>query len=674
MARNRKNSDKKKTDTRGKVTGQLQINAKGFGFVRQEEAPDIFIGYDSLTNAMDGDTVEAIVTEKGRKPAGKVVGVVERSGRNIVGVFRRTDRGGKVYPEDDRLPSSLVIPAEEVRRIRKGEGLKDGQIVVARLTEWSDPAKKPQGTIVDIVGDKDEPGIDLKVVALSRGLPLDFPEDVIREAEKLGDPDIEGEAKRRLDLRGLDCFTIDPDTAKDFDDAVSLRQLPSGLFELGVHIADVSHYVRENSILDTEAWKRGTSVYFVQHVLPMLPERLSNVICSLVPGEPRLAFSVIMRVSSNGEVLSYRIAESVIESKHRFTYEEAEAVIGGKEHRYASAIHLMQMLSQVLRSRRGQRGSIDFDMSEAIIVLDEEGIPRSIKPKERLESHRLVEEFMLLANRVVADHIVSQEKKRKTKIPFVYRIHEKPPESDVRSFLSVVENLGIPYKIDETVEPDDYRNILSIIENLEFKDFVEKIALRSMTKAVYSTENKGHFGLAFDAYTHFTSPIRRYPDLIVHRLLKRYLGWLPAGGGEKEKPSPKGKRKPPVSGKLQGFLEKTCAQSSDREKIAVSAEREYTKIKSLEFLSRKIGHTYEGVISGVTSFGLFVELSHYLIEGLVPLSEMKDDYYTYDEENYRYTGKNSGTVYRLGDPVKVKILRVSVEDRKADFAFVRNAG
>ncbi len=639
-----------------------------------EDAPDIFIGYDGLANAMDGDIVEAVITEKGRKPAGKVVKVVERSGRNIVGVFRRTDRGGKVYPEDDRLPSSLVIPADEVGAQRKGGELKDGQIVVAHLTEWHDPSKKPVGTIVDIVGDKDEPGIDLKVVALSRGLPLDFPEEVIREAEKLRDPDIKTVVKERTDLREIDCFTIDPDTAKDFDDAVSIRQLPSGLLEVGVHIADVSYYVRENSILDTEAWKRGTSVYFVRHVLPMLPERLSNVICSLVPGKPRLAFSVIMQVSSTGKVVSYRIEESVIESKHRFTYEEAEAVIEGKEHRYAPAIHLMQMLSQVLRRRREEEGSIDFDMTEAIIILDEEGIPRSITPKERLESHRLVEEFMLLANRVVAGHIVSEEKKRRTKIPFVYRIHEKPPEADVRSFLSVVENLGIPYKIGDTVESDDYRNILSIIENLEFKDFVEKIALRSMTKAVYSTENKGHFGLAFDAYTHFTSPIRRYPDLIVHRLLKRYLGWLPAGGGtesgEKGKVSRKGNRKPPVSGKLYGFLEKTCAQSSEREKTAVSAEREYTKIKSLEFLSQKIGHTYEGVISGVTSFGLFVELSHYLIEGLVPLSEMKDDYYTYDEEHHRYTGKDSGTTYRLGDPAKVKILRVSVADRKADFTFV----
>jgi ribonuclease R len=648
---------KKKT-----VTGKLQINAKGFGFVRMENSPDIFIGYDDLANAMDGDTVEAVVSDKGRKPSGKIVNIIERSGRNIVGIFRKTERGGKVYPEDERLPSSLLIPPEEVKKPRQDGILKNGQVVVARLTEWSDPSKKPRGTIVDIVGSKDDPGIDLKIVALSRGLPLDFPENVIREAEKLHDPDIKNEVTSRTDLRKLDCFTIDPDTAKDFDDAVSIRQLDSGLFELGVHIADVSYFVRENGIIDKEAWKRGTSVYFVQHVLPMLPERLSNVICSLVPGKPRLTFSVIMQVSSTGEVRNYRIEETVIESKYRFTYEETEAVIEGREHKYAPAIHLMHMLSQVLRQRRENDGSIDFDMNEPIIILDKEGIPRTIQPKERLESHRLVEEFMLLANRTVAGYIISEESKRKTKVPFVYRVHEKPLEADVRSFLSVVENLGIPYKIGDTVEPEDYRNILGIIQNLEFKDFVEKIALQSMTKAVYSTENKGHFGLAFDAYTHFTSPIRRYPDLVVHRLLKRYLKMLPAGKG--------GPKKPPASGKLTGFLEKTCTQSSEREKVAVSAEREYTKIKSLEFLSRKVGHTYDGVISGVTSFGIFVELSRYLIEGLVPLSEMKDDNYSYDEENYTYIGKNTGTMYRLGDPVKVTILRVSVADRKADFVFV----
>ncbi len=634
----------------------MSINSKGFGFVRVEQGSDIFISYDNLANGMDGDIVEAQLLKKGRKPSGEIVSIVKRSDRPIIGVFRFTKYGGKVYPEDERLPSSLIITEKEIDRSELEGELRNGKIVKARLLQWSDPSKKPEGTIELIVGDKDEPGVDLKVVALSRDLPLDFPKPVLQETENIPNPEIDVELSKRTDLRERACFTIDPETAKDFDDAVSLEQLPNGLFELGVHIADVSHFVPENSTIDKEAWDRGTSVYLVNHVLPMLPERLSNEICSLVPGEPRLAYTVIMELTSLGEVRNYRIEETVIQSKRRFTYKEVEAIIQGKEDPFAPTIHLMQMLSQVLRKRREEQGSIDFDMTEQFINLDKDGIPRTIKPKEQLEAHRLVEEFMLLANRTVAGHIVAEEKKRKKNIPFIYRVHEKPAPEDVQTFLAAVSNLGIPYRMGETVEPDDYRNILTIIENLEFKDFVEKIALQSMTKAVYSTENKGHFGLAFDAYTHFTSPIRRYPDLIVHRLLKRYL-------------KKKSRNLQGTSG-LTTFLVKTCKQSTEMEKRAVAAEREYTKIKSLEFLSRKVGKMYEGVISGVTSFGLFVELSRYLIEGLVPISALKDDFYIFDEEQYRYVGEKTGKVYRLGDRVTVKIKQVSVEDRKADFIFV----
>jgi ribonuclease R len=658
------------------ITGKLQINAKGFGFVLLEDEADVFISFDNLANAMDGDTVEAVVFGKGRKPSGKIIKIIKRSGRNIIGIFRTSPGGGKVYPEDERLPSSLFIPHKELDKPGTGKRLKDGQVVVALLIEWKDPSQKPRGTIIDILGDQNEAGIDLKVVALSHGLPLDFPEEVLLEAQHLRDPNIRRIAKKRLDLRKLECLTIDPESAQDFDDAVSIRQLSSGLFELGVHIADVSFFVPEGGIIDQEAWERGTSVYFVQKVLPMLPERLSNEICSLVPHKPRLAFSVLMHINSMGEVQDYQIAETVIESKQRFTYQEVEEIIKGNKHKYASAIHLMQMLSQVLQKRREERGSIDFDMTETVISLDEEGIPRTIIPKVRLESHRLVEEFMLLANKTVAGHIVAAEKQLKTKIPFVYRVHEKPSEEDAQAFLSMVSDLGIPYRMGETIEPEDYRNIFEIIQNLEFKNLVEKVALQSMTKAVYSTRNKGHFGLAFEAYTHFTSPIRRYPDLLVHRLLKRYLDILSPG------PSPAGVSAKNVeknldaircmkkSGEIAEYLERTCRQSSDREKVAVSAEREYSKIKSLEFLSRKVGHSYNGIISGVTSFGLFVELSHYLIEGLVPLSKLKDDFYEYDSDNYQYKGKESGRIYRLGDPVRVKIERVSVADRKADFVFV----
>ena len=642
------------------VEGSISITSKGFGFVQLEERPDVFVAYEHLGTAMDGDMVKAELfarTSK-KKPAGRVVEVKKRSGKPIVGVFRRTDGGGQVFPEDERLPRSLVISRESLSKFggrggSRGE-LTNGKIVVARLTTWSDPKKKPLGEIEQVVGDQDEAGMDVKLVALSKGFSLEFPKEVTDEVAQIKEPNFRRELKTRTDLRHLPCFTIDPETAKDFDDAVSLVQLESGLFQLGIHIADVSHFVREGSATDEEAWRRATSVYFVRTALPMLPERLSNELCSLKPGVERLAYSVLVELDSLGNIHGHRIEESVIRSRHRFTYREVEDITGGKKHKLAPTIHLMQMMSQVLRKRREQEGSIDFDLTEKRITLDDEGIPRMVQPAERLEANRLVEEFMLLANRVVASHVLSEATHRKTDLPFIYRVHETPKEEDARSFLTVIENLGIPYRAGESIEPEDYRNILSIIQNLEFKDFVEKIALYSMTKAVYSTENAGHFGLGFDAYTHFTSPIRRYPDLVVHRLLKRY--------SRKQK---LGRTKP-----LQSFLEKTCDHASEMEKRATDAEREYTKLKSMEFLARRVGNIYEGVISGVTSFGLFVELTRYLIEGLVPLSALADDHYSFDAENYRYVGDKTGNVYRLGDRVQVRITNVSVDDRKADFELI----
>jgi ribonuclease R len=655
-----KTNDTKKPSRKAEtVEGRISITSKGFGFVELDERPDVFIAYENLATAMDGDRVQAelFARTSRKKPAGRVVKVLERSGKPIIGVFRRTEAGGTVFPEDERLPRSLTISKAAIRKFEsggRGGGLKSGKVVVARLTEWTDPKKKPTGEIEQVVGDQDEAGMDVKLVALSKGLSLEFPQEVIDEVEKIPEPNFRREAKSRTDLRNLTCFTIDPETAKDFDDAVSLVQLPNGLFELGIHIADVSHFVREGSAVDEEAWKRATSVYFVRTALPMLPERLSNELCSLKPGVERLAYSVRVQLDSLGNIHGHRIEESVIRSSHRFTYREVEDIIHGKKHKYAPTIHLMQMMSQVLRKRREEEGSIDFDLTEKRITLDDEGIPRMVQPAQRLEANRLVEEFMLLANRVVARHVLTEEQHRKGELPFIYRVHETPKEEDARSFLTVIENLGIPYRAGDSIEPEDYRNILSIIQNLEFKDFVEKIALYSMTKAVYSTENLGHFGLGFDAYTHFTSPIRRYPDLVIHRLLKRYARRQKVG-----------RTKP-----LQKFLERTCEHASEMEKLATDAEREYTKLKSMEFLARRVGNIYEGVISGVTSFGLFVELTRYLIEGLVPLSAIKDDHYTFDADNYRFVGEKTGTVYRLGDRVQVRITNVSVDDRKADFEMV----
>jgi ribonuclease R len=638
------------------IAGTLTITSKGFGFVHVDDGPDVFVAYENLHTAIDGDTVEAEVFPSSRKskPAGRVVRVRERADRTIVGVFRRTRNGGKVYPEDDRLPSSLLIPTKSLREQKLEKEIRSGHVVEARLVDWSDPNEKPSGSILRIVGDQDEPGMDVKMIALTKGLALEFPREVQEEVDRIPEPDLKAEARRRTDLRNVVCFTIDPPDAKDFDDALSVRQRQDGLFEIGIHIADVSHFVSEGSAADREAQKRGNSVYFVQQVLPMLPERLSNELCSLRPNEPRLAFSVTVVLDSTGAVQDSRIEPSIIRSRKRFSYDEAEAVINGEQSDYGKELHLLHLLAQILRLRRQEAGSIDFDMTAKQISLDKNGIPRMIAPKERLESNRLVEEFMLLANRVVAGFVHERERRWKRTVPFLYRVHEKPSTEDVQSLASVLESIGLPYQFGDDVESDDYRTVLGIIQNLEYKDFIEKLALYSMTKAVYSTENYGHFGLGFEAYTHFTSPIRRYPDLVVHRLMKRYLKQRRLGR----------------TGALESFLEKTAEHASATERAATAAEREYVKLKSLQFLSQKVGNIYEGVISGVTSFGLFVELTYYLIEGLVALSSLEGDYYEYDKENYRYVGKHTGTVYRLGDRVEVKVAKVSVSDRKADFVLV----
>ncbi|HKJ66701.1 MAG TPA: ribonuclease R [bacterium] len=636
------------------VTGDLSITSKGFGFVLMDNERDIFISYDNLANSMDGDLVRALVFKQsfGKNPEGKVLEVLERSMENIVGVFRKYNGGGMVYPEDDRLKSPLYIPPDKIQPDGK-QPIQNGQIVVAQLEDWADPRDNPHGYITDVLGFPDEPKMDLRIVAKSKDLDLEFPDDVKHEEKQLAEPDWKNELKRRLDLRDTLCFTIDPEDAKDFDDAVSFRQKETGRFELGVHIADVSHFVRQGSAIDREAWKRGTSVYFVQHVIPMLPERLSSDLCSLKPDEDRLAFSVIMELDSSGTVYDYQITESVIHSDCRFTYEEVENVIKGASHKFAETIHLMQMMSLTLQRQRSEMGSIDFDIPEPIFSLDEHGIPYEVRPSARLHSHRLIEEFMLLANRTIAEHIYNQSDKTDSRLPFVYRIHEKPPSDDLASFMTLLKNLGITYQVNGEINPEDFRNILDIVENLEFKYFVEKVALRSMSKARYSPDNLGHFGLAFGVYTHFTSPIRRYPDLVVHRLLKQYQT-----------------KRPKDTDSLMEYLRETCDQSSEMEINALEAEREYAKIKSMEFLSQKVGEEFHGIISGVTSFGAFVELTYYMVEGLVPLSRMRGDYYIYDKDKYQLLGKRTGKRYRLGDRVRVRVDSVSVEDRQADFTFI----
>ncbi|TVR30436.1 MAG: ribonuclease R [Spirochaetaceae bacterium] len=660
---------KKKTSAkRAGVSGVLKLNARGFGFVLVPDGKDLFIPLDNLGSAMDGDTVIAEIVrearDKNKNPVGRIVEVSKRDTRDLVGVFQRSNGKATVIPEDDELKRPILIPDNKLQPSGGGKAPRAGQLVLIRRKPDAKAGESPQGEILEVLGHPSDKGMDLTLIARSKGLKSAFPAKIEEFVRTLKPIALQKETRRRDDLRDQLCFTIDPETAKDFDDAVSLRQLDNGTFELGVHIADVSAYVEADSPLDLEARDRGTSVYFVQQVIPMLPERLSNDLCSLKPNEDRPAYSVIMNIDSRGDIKDYRIVESLIRSKHRFAYEDVEAIINGRKHRYAQNVHLMMMLSLLLRRRREETGSVDFDVPEPVISLDKNGIPYEVRPSERLDAHRLIEEFMLAANRTVARHIVAQnaaaQKKQRrgdkrpqpVTWPFIYRVHEKPKEDDVRSFLELLEGLGIHYRVQGELEPEDYRKILGIIENLDFKDFVEKVALRSMTKAVYSTENIGHFGLAFDAYTHFTSPIRRYADLAIHRLLKRY-----AGGS-----------RPRATQKLEASLQQICEHSTAREIRATEAEREYTRLKSMQFLAGKIGETYDGVIAGVTSFGLFVELTHYLIEGLVHVSEIKDDHYDFDRDNYQLIGQKNGRTYRLGDRLRVRIKGVSPEERKADLS------
>ncbi|MBI4547217.1 MAG: ribonuclease R, partial [Ignavibacteriae bacterium] len=503
------------------------------------------------------------------------------------------------------------------------------------------------------LGKAGEVKAEMTAVAREFQLPLRFPKEVIAEAEKIPESIPKDEYKRRLDLRDIECFTIDPENAKDFDDAVSLEKLLDGNFLLGVHIADVSHYIHDNTALDREALKRGTSVYLADSVIPMLPEKLSNNLCSLRPHEDRLAYSVLMTVTPRGVVKDYQIPKSVIRSHRRFTYEEVQAIIETGNGEFASTIKQMHTLSQTLLKKRLQEGSIDFESVETKFTFDSHGKPIQIIKKERLDAHRLIEEFMLLANQTVAKHIGLQKKEENIR-PFIYRVHDPPPPDKLSDFASFVGHLGYSLNISGGLTNRALQKLLNEIRGKEEENVINEVAIRSMAKAIYSEKNFGHFGLAFKHYTHFTSPIRRYPDLMVHRLLYEY----------EDKMSHKRREH------LMHRLPEVCKQSSDREQIAVEAERASVKVMQVEYMKRHLGDEFHAIISGVTNFGLFVEISDLLVEGLIRVRDMEDDYYVYDEKRYALIGRRTKKRYRLGDKVTVQVVRVDPEEREIDFLLV----
>jgi ribonuclease R len=635
------------------VVGKLALNKSGFGFVQSEDGKEeVYINKEDVGTALHGDKVVVRIygRQTGKSREGTIIKILERANQTIVGTFKRGKHFVFVQPDDKRFTRDIYIP-------EPGKAA-EGQKVVVSLEEWQDKYLSPEGKILEILGNPDDPGVDILTLIREYQLPSEFPEEIEKETEKLSQRIPELEYRTRADFRDKICFTIDPWDAKDHDDAVSLEKLDSGNYLLGVHIADVSYYVKENSRLDKEAFSRGNSVYLADRVIPMLPEKLSNQICSLRPKEEKLTYSCLMEIDPKGKVIRYRIAKSLIQSRAKLNYDEVQVFFDtGKSNKNLSGVEQtlkeMLKLSQILHQKRIAKGSLDFDLPEAKVLMGKDGRVLDIFKQERLKSHRLIEEFMLLANQCVAKYASS------LKVPFLYRVHDQPDKEKIENFAEFISTLGFDFKVemkDVSISPKRIQRFLKSAEGTPQEELINELLLRSLKKACYQPENIGHFGLAFSHYTHFTSPIRRYPDLLIHRLLKELEEtgiYLPERRAHLQE-------KLPFIGKF----------TSDRERLADEVEQESIKLKQIEYLKDRLGEHFSGVISGFLSFGFFVRLDDLLADGLVRLSSMEDDYYRYDEKNKRLVGRHSRKILNLGERVKVQLIRVNKEDREIDFNLV----
>ena len=635
------------------LRGIFQANARGFGFVTVEGEPeDIFIGEEDMGGAMQGDEVEVAITKapEGRRREGKILKIVNRGTQRLVGYYQSRKNFGFVVPDNERILQDIFVPAEQ------SKGAVTGHKVVVELTSYGGERKKPEGRIVEILGHANDPGVDILSIVKSYDLPIEFPEKVLNQAERVAKPVTGADMAGRKDVRDWQTVTIDGEDAKDLDDAITLTKEGDN-YILGVHIADVTNYVQENSALDREALKRGTSVYLADRVIPMLPHVLSNGMCSLNAGEDRLALSCIMTVDAKGNVIDHQIAETVVNVDERMSYTSVKKIL--EEHdeeecrRYQTLIpmfELMKELSEILRNRRHKRGAIDFDFPESKMVLDEDGTPLEIKAYDRNVATKIIEDFMLLANETVAEEYFWQE------IPFVYRVHEAPDEEKMKKLITFIQNFGYTMHVPkgQEIRPKEVQKLLDKIEGSQEEAMISRLTLRSMKQAKYSPDNDGHFGLATQYYTHFTSPIRRYPDLQIHRIIKDNL---------------RGRMTESRRDHYAKILTEVTMQASSLERRADEAERETVKLKKVQYMKKFYGEEFEGVISGITKWGLYVELPN-TVEGLVHVANMMDDHYDYDETHFQMVGTHTGKRYELGQKVKVRVTGCDTIARTIDFELV----
>ena len=634
------------------IRGKLTAHAKGFAFVTPDEPglDDIFIPPHETKNAMHGDVVLVRVSSQssGSRREGSVEKIIERGLQQLVGTYSESNHFGFVIPDDKKITNDIYIPKTA------RNGAVEGHKVVVKLTSYPEGRVSAEGEIVEILGHKNDPGVDILSIIYNNGLPLEFPADVLQQAHDTPETIAESDLENRRDLREQVIVTIDGADAKDLDDAVTVTKLENGNYHLGVHIADVSHYVTEGSPIDREAYERGTSVYLVDRVIPMIPHRLSNGICSLNPKVDRLTLSCDMEIDSSGQVVKHEIFQSVIKTTERMTYSDVNKILVDKDEelreKYEPLVPMfeeMERLAAILREKRMNRGAIDFDFKEAKVLVDEEGHPTDVVIRERSVAEKLIEEFMLIANETVAEHFHWMD------VPFIYRIHEDPKEEKLQRFFEFITNFGYVVKGKANdIHPRALQEIVEAVEGTPEEVVINTVLLRSMQQAKYDPESLGHFGLSTDYYTHFTSPIRRYPDLIVHRLIRTYLI--------------EGKTDSATIEHWNAIMSDIADHTSKRERRAVDAERETDDLKKAEYMLDKIGEEFDGMISSVTNFGMFVELPN-TIEGLVHVSAMNDDYYRFDERHLAMIGERSAKVFRIGDEIKVKVISVNKEERAIDF-------